>query len=107
MARWTATMQDIRHISRIAGELPMGGLVLVMLKNKSFVEGVLVRGHMSNNGGQGGWKFCGELDLLTKSSKLVTIDYLDIDHATSAWNEATAREYEALGLITIVEYPTS
>jgi hypothetical protein len=45
-------MQDIRRISRIAGELPMGGLVLVMLKNKSFVEGVLVRSHMSNNEGK-------------------------------------------------------
>ena len=106
MPRWATSIDEIRHISQISQEIPIGGLVLMRLMNDTLVEGVLVRSHQGNNGGEGGWKYYGEVEILTKDSKRAVIDYLDIKHAKSAWSEEKSREYEALGLIKIVDFPT-
>lgn len=103
MARWTETFADQKHIATISQQMPIGGIALIVLHDGTAIEGVLRRTHSGNNAGQGGWQYYGECEIETKDHSRRVIDFLDIKSATSAWNEATAAEYERLGLITIVK----
>jgi hypothetical protein len=106
MARWTSSVDEVRHIARISAEMPIAGLVSLALRSGEFVEGVIVRSAQGNNGGRGGgWQYYGEVEVLMKDRSRAVIDYLDIKGATSAWSEEKSKEYEALGLIKVIDYP--
>lgn len=102
MARWTETQSDQRRISEISQQMPIGGIVAITLIDGTTVEGVLRRVNVGNNAGRGGWCYYGECEIETKDFRRWVIDYLDIQTAASAWNDANAAEYERLGLISIV-----
>lgn len=103
MARWTETKQDIMHIVNISKEIPIGGIVELELVDGTLIEGVPRRTNQGNNGGQGGWKYYGEIEIETKENYIRVIDYLDIKSARNVWSNEKAKEYEELGLITIVD----
>jgi hypothetical protein len=42
-----------------------------------------------------------------KDAQRATIDYLDIEQTASAWDDKKAEEYEAAGIVQVVEYPTT
>ncbi|WP_421174633.1 hypothetical protein [Aeromonas enteropelogenes] len=103
MARWTVTFDDQKHIATIGQQIPIGGIARIMLKDGTTIEGVLRRLNVGNNAGRGGWQYYGECEIETKDRSRWVVDYLDINSATSFWNEEVAAEYEQLGLITIVK----
>lgn len=102
MARWTETFADQNHMATISQQIPVGDITRIVLNDGTVIEGVFRRMNVGNNAGQGGWKYCGECEVETKDHARLVLDYLDIKSASSMWNDATADEYEHLGLITIV-----
>lgn len=54
MARWPANRADEMRLVQISEQMPIGGIVLIKLRNAASVEGVLRRVNIGNNGGQGG-----------------------------------------------------
>lgn len=102
MARWTETFADLNHMAAISQQIPVGDIVRIVLNDGTVSEGVFRRMNVENNGGQGGWKYSGECELETKEHSRLVLDLLDIKSASSLWNDATATEFERLGLITIV-----
>jgi len=101
MARWTESTADINHMVAISKHIPVGDIVRIVLKNGTVIEGVFRRMNIENNGGQGGWKFCGECEIETKDHSRFVLDYLDIKSASSLWNDPVSTEYYHLGLITL------
>ena len=102
MARWTSSHQEILHIANISQQMPIGGIVEIILQDGTRIEGVIRRINQGNNGGQGGWKYYGEVEIETKDNRRWVVDYLDIKSARNIWSDSKAKEYEDLGLITIV-----
>lgn len=103
MARWTENFKDQKHLSKIVQEVSAGGIALITLIDGTVIEGVLRRINIGNNAGRGGWAYYGECEIETKEQKRWVIDYLDIKSATNVWSDAKAKEYEELGLITIIK----
>ena len=77
MARWTETLNDMKKISRISQELPIVGIVRIVLDNNETIEGVIRSSNSGNNAGQGKWKYYGEVEIETTNHQLRMIDYLD------------------------------
>jgi len=102
MARWTESFADQKQIATVSQQMPVGGIVKLVLADGTAVEGVLRRMNVGNNAGQGGWRYYGECEIETKDRQRWVIDYLDVKSAANAWSDATATEYERLGLIAIV-----
>ena len=92
MARWTANIDDVKRIADISQQMPLAGIVQLILRNDQVVEGVMRGFHVGNNAGDGGWRYYGEVTVQTKDNGTVTIDYLDIKFARSAWSEQKAKE---------------
>jgi len=103
MARWTSSLQEIKHISNVSQQMPIGGIAEIILQDGTRIEGVIRRINQGNNAGQGGWKYYGEVEIETKDNNRRVIDYLDIKSANNIWSDEKAKEYEDLGLITIVK----
>jgi len=103
MPRWTETFADLNHMATISLHIPVGDIVQVILNDGRTIEGVFRRMNIDNNGGQGGWKYCGECELETRDHARVVLDILDIRTASSIWNDPISSEYVRLGLITIVK----
>jgi hypothetical protein len=107
MPRFTDTYQDVKHLSEIGQQMPVGGIVEITLINGDTIEGVYRGGSVGNNAGAAGsWRYYGEATIETKSREQITVDYLDIRSVRLVWAQK-AKEYEALGLIKIVDVPTS
>ena len=87
MPRWTETYQDQIQISKIAQEMPIGGIVSITLKGGRNIEGVLRRSNVGNNAGEGGWKYYGECEIETLDKQRYIIDYLDIESAIDVSSE--------------------
>ena len=102
MARWTESYLDVEHISRISLQVPITAIIKVQLKTGESIEGVLRRSNVGNNGGQRGWRYYGELEIETKDHQHHVLDYLDIQVVSSTSSPERLKEYEDLGLITIV-----
>lgn len=103
MVQWTETNKDVLHIVKISKEMPIAGIVELELVDGKHIEGVLRKVNIGNNAGRGGWKYYGELEIETKRKKICVIDYLNIKSAKNVWSNDKAKEYEELGLITIIE----
>lgn len=103
MARWTETLADQERMTRIAAQIPVGGITRIVLNDETVIEGVLRRINVGNNAGRGRWQYYGECEIETKDHSRWVVDYLDIKSASCMWNETIAAEYERLGLITIVK----
>lgn len=103
MARWTENYQEVQHLSKIAEQMPIGGIALITLVDGRSIEGVLRRVNMGNNAGQGGWSYYGECEIETKEHQRRVVDYLDVKSAVNLWSVSKTAEYEGLGLITIVK----
>lgn len=102
MTRWTSTPQEDKHISEISLQVPVAGIGEIMLSNGRIVEGVIREMQNGNNAGEGGrWQYYGEVTIETKTRERISIDYLDIKSARSAWTEQKGEEYEGLGLIQV------
>jgi hypothetical protein len=102
MARWTESYSDIEHIARISSQLPITAIIQIKLRTGTIIEGVLRRLNVGNNGGHGGWRYYGELEIETKERCRYVLDYLDIQVVSAASSPERLKEYEALGLITLV-----
>lgn len=103
MARWTNTYKDTIHLTTISEQMPIAGIVRLELLNGIILEGVIRRLHLGNNAGEGGWKYYGECELEDVNKQRYVVDYLDIMNAKNIWTDEKAKEYEALGLITILK----
>lgn len=103
MARWTQSFADQKKIATVSQQMPVGGIVKIVLVDGTTVEGVLRSMHVGNNAGRNGWQYYGECEIETKDRSRWVVDYLDVKLAASAWSDSTAAEYERLGLITIVK----
>jgi hypothetical protein len=87
MARWTETPQDVRRLSEISRQMPIGGNVAITLLDGRVLDGLLIRYNAGNNAGQGGWRFCGwrfygECEIEAESRQRWVIDFLDIKSVT-------------------------
>jgi hypothetical protein len=102
MARWTDSIADQKQLASVSQQMPVGGIVRIVMVDGTVVEGVLRRMSVGNNAGQGGWRYYGECEIETKNHRRWVVDYLDVKSAANAWSDATAKEYEQLGLISIV-----
>jgi hypothetical protein len=102
MARWTETIDDQNHLSKVFREMPIGGIVSITLLDGTTVEDVLLRVNGGNNAGRNGWRYYAECEIMVKDRSRWVIDYLDIKSVVNAWNESKAAEYQRLGLISIV-----
>lgn len=90
------------RLARISEQMPIGGIVLIALRNGATIEGVLRRVNIGNNAGQGGWRYHGECEIEAKDRQRWVIDYLDMESVTNVW-DTRSKEYEKLGLIQIVQ----
>lgn len=103
MARFTKTIVEQQHVSRISTQMPFGGIVRMVLTSGMTVEGALRSNSDGNNGGKGGvWQYCGECVFEDKSRKQHLVDYLDIEEVIPMNDEYTLGEYHKLGLIELV-----
>ncbi len=103
MPRWTETISDQKHLTRMIHEMPIRMIVNITLKDGRILEGVLRRINVGNNAGEGGWQYYGECEIETLDQKRWIIDYLDIKFVKDAWTDDKAAEYEKAGLITILK----
>lgn len=102
MARFTRTYADQQHLARVSTQMPIGGIVKIVLTTRVTLEGVLRRETCGNNAGNGGWQYYGECEIEDKSCARHVVDYLDIDDVISISDAHTLEQYERLGLITMV-----
>jgi hypothetical protein len=102
MARFTRTIAEQQNLARISMQMPVGGIVRVVLTNGFTLEGVLRGCSSGNNAGQGGWQYYGECQIDDKTGSRHTVDYLDIDDVIALNDAQMLADYERLGLIRIV-----
>ena len=83
MAQWTNGPADERHLSDISGQLPIAGRVRILLKDGRVFEGIIRGGSVGNNAGKGGWRYYGQCDVEGSNGQVMTVDYMDIQSASS------------------------
>lgn len=103
MARFTRTIAEQQNLARISTQMPVGGIVRIVLASGLTLEGVLRSISCGNNAGQGGWKYYGECQIEDKTGTRHTLDYLDIDDVIALNDAHTLDQYERLGLIRVVD----
>ena len=84
---WAQTQSDIEHLKKIGDDLfnaaIQGKSVRIKLKDGGVVEGCARKQLFGNNGGKGGWKYNGSVDIETATGTgTQTYDYLEIDSIT-------------------------
>lgn len=105
MTRCAETNQEIQHLIKITEQINSSGMIVrIMLNDGHKIEGVIRSGRNGNLNGEG--KYYGEITIETENRQMWNFDYLDINSVINVW-ELKAVEYERLGLITIVDYPSS
>lgn len=102
MACFTRTIVEQQHLARISTQMPIGGIVRMVLASGLALEGVLRSSSYGNNAGKGGWQYYGESVIEDTSCKQHIVDHLDIDDVILMNDEYTLGEYERLGLIELV-----
>ncbi|MBW4057059.1 MAG: hypothetical protein HIU83_17030 [Proteobacteria bacterium] len=105
MTRCAETNREIKHLIEIKEQINSSGMIIrITLNDGRKIDGVVRSGRNGNLNGEG--NYYGEITIETEDRQMWSIDYLDIKSVANIW-KLKAAEYERLGLITIVDYPSS
>lgn len=105
MPQWAQTHDEIVHLVETSKKIPIGGIAEITLNNGQIIEGIIRRTSQGNNAGRDGhWCYYGEIEVETKEKLRWVLDYSEITDAKNVWTKEKSKEYEKLGLITIVDY---
>ncbi len=107
MAKYTGSKKDIRYLARINKkywDALTGGFILKIEKTDgSVVEGYNPGCKSGNNGNINDMKYFQELILFTLDSREHIIDMLDIKKITNITSSINLIEYNAMGIIPIID----
>ncbi|MFG1213643.1 hypothetical protein V5F72_19360 [Xanthobacter flavus] len=106
MARLTESTFELQHLLELHNQVPIWGIVELVLMNGSVIEGVIISMKFANNAGstENGFptRYSAEVTIKTISGKIFTVDYLDLKFARNV-TDRRIDDYHKAGILRIVD----
>lgn len=101
MAKFTSNADEIERFTRVSKEIPFSGIVRLVLRDGTEIEGAIQSHTQGNNGVFNKTQYSGAVQLKTLAGETTVVDYLDIATTASAWSNH--RAYVDRGIISVIE----